>query len=208
MVRLSVCTVALIVFAAASSTAMAQQVATVPKETAQVYGLLMTKTAAEIENPQVEVEGDPSKTIALALLEMDGGVLLVPQTDLKEEPMRQATGPNGVPLGLLFSSPNLVPVIDGKAVAREQLHCLNVDDGVGVSKTNCMLLSVRKMPGKEYRLYGYGKAAKPLIDVKFTAVSDAAKQPVALEIKTDEPPQVVITMFGKYQAKFPGAVTE
>ena len=57
-------------------------------------------------------------------------------------------------------------------------------------------------------IYAFGKGAKPLIDVKFTSGEGPGDEPVALEIKDGNPASVVITVFGRYQAKFSGARTE
>ena len=91
------------------SATVAQEVASVPKETAQILGKLMTQTAADIEKPQVKIAGDPAKTVAVAVLDVEGGIFLVPQKGLDEENLPDMTAKNGVPLGLFFSSSNLVP---------------------------------------------------------------------------------------------------
>ena len=96
----------------------------------------------------------------------------------------------------------------GKLIDRDKLHCLTVNDGRGNTEVNCMLLSVRKISEEDYRLYGFGKAAKPLIDVKFAGGEGPGAKPVALEIKEGEPATVVVTVFGKYQAMFHGGVAE
>jgi hypothetical protein len=194
--------------AVATSAAMAQDVRPVPQETAQVLGKLMAKAAAGIKKPQVEIEGDPSQTMALAVMEANGGILLVPQKGLNEEKMPDMTGKNGAPLALLFSSTKLVPVIDGKLIDRDKLYSLNVDDGRGISEINCILLSVRRVSDEDYRLYGFGKAAKPLIDAEFTGGDGPGAQPVTVRIKEGNPAQVMVTVFGKYQATFPGGIVE
>ena len=202
------CSCVVVVLAVAASVTVAQNVVSVPKETAQKLGKLMTQAAAEIEKPQVKIEGDPAKTVAVAVLDVEGGIFLVPQKGLDEENLPDMTAKNGAPLGLFFSSSNLVPTANGKLIDREMLHCLKVDDGRGISEINCMLLSVRRISEEEYRLYGFGKAAKPLIDVEFTGGEGPGAEPVTLEIKEGDPALVVITVFGKYQAKFPGGVAE
>ncbi len=208
MMRSCLCIGVGIALAVGVSAAVAEDVVPVPRETAQIYGKLMTKGAAEIKKPQVKIKGDPAKTVGLALLKADGGILLVPRKGLDEKKLPDMTGKNGAPLGLLFSSPTLVPIIDGKLIDRNKLYCLHIDDGRGISEMNCMLLSVRKVSEKDYRLYGFGKAAKPLIDVKFTDGKGPGTKPIALEIEKGKPASVVITVFGKYQAKFPGGIVE
>ena len=173
-----------------------------------MYGTLLAKAAGEIENPQVKIEGDPARTVAVPLWEANSGIFLVPQKGLDEENPPDMSGKNGAPLGLLFARPELVPIVNGKPIDRSLLHCLNVDDGRGISAINCVLLSVRKVSEEEYRLYGFGRAAKPLIDVRFTGAKGPAATPVALEIKEGEPALVMVTVFGKYQAKFLGGVVE
>ncbi len=206
MMRFCLCVV--VALAVAASAAVAQDVESVPKETAQKIGEWLTKAAAGIEKPQVKIEGDPAKAVAVAVRDVEGGILLVPQKGMDEENTPDMTGKNGAPLGLFFSSAKLVPVIDGKLIDRDKLHGLTVHDGRGNTEVNCMLLSVRKISEEDYRLYGFGKAAKPLIDVKFTGGEGPGAKPVALEIKEGDPALVVVTVFGKYQAKFHGGVAE
>jgi len=141
----------------------------------------------------------------------EGGIILVPQKGMDEENTPDMTVANGVPLALYFSTPNIVPMIDGKFVDRGKLHGVTVTDGQGKEhEANCMLLTVRKISDEDYRLYGFGKAAKPLIDVKFTDGKGPGAKPLAAEIKGIEGQtgSLVITVFDKYQAKFRGGVKE
>ncbi len=205
MMRFSLCVV--VVLAVAASAA-AQDVEAVPKEAAQKIGALLTKAAADIEKPQVKITGDPAQSVAVAVRGVEGGILLAPQKGLDEDNTPDMTVAKGVPLGLLFSSATLRPVIDGKLVDRDKLYGLTIDDGRGKTEVNCILLTVRKLADDDYRLYGFGKAAKPLIDARFSGGEGPGDEPVALEIEDGEPASVVITVFNKYQAKFAGGVAE
>ncbi len=209
MMRFCLCVGVVVALVVAASSAVAQDVKPVPAEMAQKIGEALTKVAAGIENPQVKIEGDPAKAVGVAVPDVEGGLLLVPQKGMDEEKTPDMTVKNGVPLGLFFSSAKLVPIVNGKLVDRSKLHGLTVDAGEGHKhEINCMLLTVRKLSDEDYRLYGFGKAAKPLLDVKFTGGKGPGAKPVALEIKEGEPASVVVTVFDKYQAKFHGGVAE
>ncbi len=209
MMRFCLCVGVVVALAVAASVAVAQDVESLPKEIAQKIGKALTKAAAEIKKPQVKIEGDPTQAVGVAVRDVEGGVVLVPQMGLDEENAPDMTGKKGVPLGLLFCTSKLVPVIDGKLVDRDKLNVLTVTDGRGDKhEVNCIMLSVRQISEEDYRLYGFGKSAEPLIDVKFTDGEGPGAKPVALEIKEGEPALVVITVFGKYQATFDGGVVE
>ncbi len=112
---------------------------------------------------------------------------------------------------MFFSSATLVPIVDGQLVGRDRLHTVDFTDDQGEPhKVNCMLLTVKKLSEEDYRLYGFGKGGKPLIDVPITDGDGPDSMPVALEIKDveGEPADVVITIYGKYQARFKGGVAE
>ena len=188
--------------------ALAQEISPVPKELTRRVGRLLLDAAGKIDKPQVKIEGDPEHAVALAVPMTEGGVLLAPQKGLDEENMPDMTGEKGVPLGLLFAASNLVPVVDGKPIDRQKLHTLTVTIREKDVAVNCLLLSVRQISEDDYRLYVFGKGAKPLIDAKFTSGEGPGTLPVALEIKNGDPAMVVITVFGRYQAKFPGTRTE
>lgn len=206
MTRFCVCVA--VALAVIALPAVAQDVEPVPQEMAQRLGEMLTKAAEKIEKPQVKIEADPSKSVAVAVQEVEGGVLLVPQKGLDEENTPDMTVKNGVPLGLLFSSSPLVPVIDGKLVDRKKMRVLKVEGRQGETEVNCLLLSVRQISDEDYRLYGFGKGPKPVIDVKFDGGEGPGDTPVALEIEPGEPATVVVTVFDKYQAKFQGGTVE
>ena len=186
----------------------AQEIGPVRQELTKKVGRLLIESAGKIDKPQVKVEGDPDHAVALAVPMTEGGVLLAPQKGLDEENMPDMTGEKGVPLGLLFAASNLVPVVDGKPIDRQELHTMSVTIGEKEIEVNCLLLSARQISEDDYRLYAFGKGAKPLIDVKFTSGEGPGTLPVALEIKDGDPAMVVITVFGRYQAKFAGTRTE
>jgi len=210
MMRFCLCVGVVVALAVTASTAVAEDLEPVPEKTAQKIGEALTKAAAGIDKPQVKIEGDSAKAVGVIVPE-HGGLLLVPQKGMDEKKTPDMTGPNGVPLGLFFSSADLMPIVDGKLLDRAKLHVLTVTDSQGNKhEVNCMLLSVRKLSDEDYRLYGFGKADKPLIDAKFTGGKGPGATPVALEIKAVEgqPAEVIVTVYGKYQAKFQGGVVE
>lgn len=205
---LSVCIV--VALAVSGSSAVAQDVEPLPADIAQAFGGALVKAATKIDKLQVKIECDPAKAVGVSVPD-EGGIILVPQKGMDEENTPDMTVANGVPMALYFSTPNIVPMIDGKFIDRGKLHGVTVTDDQGKEhEANCMLLTVRKITDEDYRLYGFGKAAKPLIDVKFTGGKGPGATPLAVEIKDIEGQTglLVITVFDKYQAKLPGGVAE
>ena len=130
---------------------------------------------------------------------------------MDEENTPDMTVANGVPMALYFSTPNIVPIVDGELIDRGKLFGVTVTDGEGNEhEANCMLLTVRKLSDEDYRLYVFGKAAKPIIDVKFSGGKGPGAKPLAVEIKDTEGQtgSLVVTVFDKYQASFRGGVKE
>jgi len=210
MMRFCLCVGVVVVLAVTASAAVAEDLKPMPTDVAQKIGEALTKAAAKIEHPQVKIEGDSAKAVGVAVPE-EGGIILVPQKGMDEEKTPDMTVKNGVPLALYFSTASIVPMIDGKLIDRSKLHGLTVTDREGNKhEVNCMLLTVRKISDEDYRLYGFGKAAKPLIDVKFTGGKGPGAKPLAVEIKDVEGQTgtLVVTVFDKYQAKFRGGVAE
>jgi hypothetical protein len=84
------------------------------------------------------------------------------------------------------------------------------DDGRNVT-VHLLQLSVRQLAEDDYRLYGYGREGGPVVDVRFSEGAGPGPEPVAVEIKNvDEASRegnVVVTVFGKYQAQFRAAYT-
>ena len=192
------------------SSAVAQDVEPVPADMAKAFGEALVKAAAKIDKLPVKIECDPAQAVGVSVPD-EGGIILVPQKGLDEENTPDMTGADGVPLALYFSTANIVPIIDGKLIDRGKLHGVTVTDGQGNEhEANCMLLTVRMISEEDYRLYGFGKAAKPLIDVQFTGGEGPGAKPLAVEIKDieGETGSLVITVFDKYQAKFRGGVAE
>ena len=200
----------IVVLAMTASLPSAQDIEPMPADTAQEIGEVLVKAVAKIDKLQVKIEGDPTKAVGVAVPE-ERGILLLPQKGMNEKKTPDMTVANGVPMALFFSSETIVPIIDGKLVDRDRLHRFTVTDGEGNErKINCMLLTVRKISDEDYRLYGFGTAAKPLIDVKFSEGKGPGAKPLAVEIKDVEgyTGSVVVTLFDKYQAKFRGGIAE
>jgi len=174
-------------------------------------GAALVRAASGIRKPQVTIDADPARAVAVEVPEQDGGIMLVPQRGISEDKEPDMTVRNGTPLGMLFASAPLVPVIDGKPVDRSKLYNVTFTDAEGrAHPVNCLLLSVKQLSEDDYRLYAFGKAGKPLIDVRITDGDGPDTMPLALEVKEtdDGPADVVITIYGKYQARFPGGVAE
>jgi hypothetical protein len=103
--------------------------------------------------------------------------------------------------------------VNGQKLDASKLRTVSfqADDG-SEHEVNVLLLSARQLSESDYRLYAYGTGDKPLIDAQFTEGSGPGAEPVAVEVtnvdEAERQGDVVITVFGKYQAKFRGAHSE
>jgi len=192
------------------SAAWAQQIDHLPADLAQQFAGLLLKAAADIEELPVPYQGDPAHAVGVVVDEKRG-LILVPQKGIGKQAAPDMSVARGVPLALFFCSADLLPVIDGKLIDRAKLyHVTATGPAGGEHEANCMLLTVRKLSEDDYRLYGFGKADRPLIDVRFSAGKGPGAKPLAVEIKDirGNTGAVVVTVFDKYQARFRGGVAE
>ena len=71
--------------------------------------------------------------------------------------------------------------------------------------TSCCL-QFGQLSDSDYRLYAYGSGDKPLVDAQFSEGTGPGAEPVAVEVtnidENERQGDVVVTVFGKYQAKF------
>jgi hypothetical protein len=185
----------------------------IPADMAQNIGAQLVEKAAELDKLQVKIEPDSQKANGVHVPKKIGA-LIVPQKDLteSEELAAKFKVEAGAPLALLFLY-HIVPVIDGKALDANKLRSITITDGEGVSHdVQVIPLAVRQLADDDYRLYGYGTDAKPVLDVKFAEGTGPGDEPVAVEIKdvnhSTRQGTVAITVFGKYQATFKAAHDE
>ncbi len=191
----------------------AQELDTVQGEEAVKWGARLAKLAAKIEKPQVKIDPDPDRTNGVHVPDTLG-LMVVPQKDLKESEELAAKFKEdaGAAIGYLFAY-RVAPVIDGKTPDAGHLRNLKVTDDEGAEHSvHVFLLAVRQLAGDDYRLYVYGSDAKPLVDAKFSEGTGPGPEPVAVHVTdTDHQKQqgtVVVTLFGKYQARFLAKHTE
>ena len=189
---------------------VAQELQTIPADAARAYGEMGVKLAEKLDNPQIKIVADVSKASGVHVPDMLG-LLLVPQKDLREGPelVAQFKAEKGAPLAYVFAY-KILPLVDGKPVDAKRLPSIKVKDDQGNEHAvHVLLLSVRQAAEDDYRLYGFGKDAKPIVDAKFTQGDDSGSGPVTIEIKEpDESARqgtVVVTVFGKYRASFRAA---
>lgn len=191
----------------APSFVLANELDSIPTEEAQKWGARLSQAAAKVENPQVTIEADANKANGVHIPDLLG-MIVVPQTDLKEseELAKRFKNESGAALGYLFAH-HLLPIIDGSPVDAKRLRTVKVsDDDSPEHKVYACLLAVRQLAEDDYRLYLYGSDEKPLVDVKFSEGTGPGPEPVAIEVKeADEQTRrgtAVVTVFGKYQASF------
>ena len=189
------------------SLVMGDDLESIPLEAAQEIGALLAKQADKIEKLQVKVQANVEKANGVHV--PDGGLLVLPQKDLKENEELDAKlqTESGTSLGYLFAL-RVVPIVNGKRIDATRLRTVKIShDGVE-SEVFVLLLAGRRLAEDDYRLYVYGKDKKPLVDAKFSEGSGPGPEPVAVEVKdvNEETRQgkVMITVFGKYQASFQG----
>ncbi|MCA9229361.1 MAG: hypothetical protein KDA57_01810 [Planctomycetales bacterium] len=171
---------------------------------AQVYAQHFVEKMGEVEGQQIVVEADAE--LARGLAEGDEGLILVPVKDLKEDEINpDVNTEKGGSLAYLFMSPRFNPIVEGKAVAQDQLHTITFMDESGEEKeATCLILAVRRVDEENWRLYAYGKAAEPLVDSQFKESYEEADSPVAISAssKGEKENTLVVTVFGKYAASF------
>jgi hypothetical protein len=192
---------------------VAQDLESIPTDQARAFGERLVELAEKVEGAQVKVEGDASLANGVHLPE-ELGILVIPQKDLKEseELAEKFKAEKGTPLAYLFAY-RVVPVVDGKRVPASRLHTIKAVDGEGKEhQVQLLLLAVRQQADDDYRLYGYGTEATPIVNAKFSEGTASGSGPVVVTVKdTDEATRegtVVVTVFGKYQASFRAAQQE
>ncbi|NOY41113.1 MAG: hypothetical protein GXP26_04660 [Planctomycetes bacterium] len=192
-----------LVLLACSPVAVAENLSGLDASTAQTYAQHLVEKMADVEGQQVKVVADP--TLAQGLGADGEGVILVPAEGFKEgEENPEVHTEKGAGLALLFMSPRFNPVIEGKPIAQDKLHTISYSDGDGEEKkATCLILAIRNIAGDDWRLYAYGKDAKPLVDSKFGESFAESEGPLAIDADTtDEESSLVVTVFGKYSASF------
>ncbi len=190
----------------------ADELATIPTEQAQQMGAKIAEKAAKIEKLKFKIDPDSEKANGFHVPKKLGG-LIVPQKDLKEgeELAAKFKIDPGASLAYLFVH-HVVPIVDGKRIESDRLPSVTIADDEGKEHVvHVLLLSARQLSDDDYRLYVFGKDAKPLVDVKFAEGSGPGPVPVAVELKnpneTTREGTIVVTVFGKYQASFPAGYT-
>jgi hypothetical protein len=184
----------------------------IPNELAQQLAIKLSEEAGKIEKTKFKVDADSEKASGVHI-PSKVGALIVPQKGLKEseELAAKFKMDPGATLAYLFVY-HMVPVVDGKRVDADKLHSVAfTDNNGGQHDLHVLLLSVRQLADDDYRLYVFGKDAKPLVDVKFAEGTGPGPTPTAVELKdpneAKKEGKLVVTVFGKFQATFPAAYT-
>ena len=176
----------------------------IEKEKTQKYGRRLSEKAQKIEALPVKIEAQPDR--AVGLHQRGAGLLLVPQKNLNEdEPQGDVRSEIGGPLGYLFLH-HVVPVVNGKKLDTSDLHSVDVEDDDGDKHTvYFLLLTVRQVSEDDWRLYGFGRGKKPLVDAEFNEQEGPGDKPLAVEVKDakDQQGRLAVTVFDRYQARFP-----
>jgi hypothetical protein len=191
----------------------AQEFETFSSDFAQRLSTRLSEEASKNSNLKFKVDGEAEKANGFHL-PGKVGALIVPQKGLKEseELAAKFKMDPGASLAYLFLY-HMVPVVDGKRVESDKMHSVTISDDEGNQHTvHVLCLSVRQLADDDYRLYGFGKDAKPLIDVKFAEGTGPGPTPVAVELKDPNRDtrdgKVVVTVFGRFQASFPAGYVE
>jgi len=190
---------------ACGSTLWAEDLERMDADTAQKFGEKLSQAAVKFENPAVRITPDAA-TARGVHREREAALLLVPKKNLREGDDGDAQlvdSDPGAGLAYLFAY-QVVPVIDGKSVADSKLYDVTLNSDEGEQSVRCMLLAVRRLSEDDWRLYVYGQDKKPLLEVPFHEGEGPGDKPLAIECKNVEDLEgdVVVTVFGKYQAGF------
>lgn len=160
--------------------------------------------AAGFEKPRLKIDPDSAKAVGVHVPDKRG-LLVAPQKELQEGAAEGYAAETGKPLGYLFLY-QMAPKVDGKPVDPARLHVAKFTNDEGrVFTIPTLLLSVRRVAEDDWRLYGYGKEEKPILDAKFAAGAGPGDKPVAIQVKEldGRKDTLVLTLFDKYQASFP-----
>ena len=170
-------------------------------ERSQLYAqLLSDQFEKDIQDRQVKFVVDAAN--ASGLRSGQDGIIVVPARNLVEESNNaELLTPNGAALGYLFLSPCFTPIIDGKAVDMSKLRRLNLPDGREVI---CLLLTVKRTNGDDWRMYGFGNEKTPLVNSSFAQASDTAGSQISIQVTgaKDKVANLDVTVFGKFIASF------
>jgi len=191
----------------------AQELERIPDDFVRQLTPALLEQAGKLDLGKIKVEADVEKANGVHLPKKLGA-LIVPQKDLKEsaELAAKFQAEPGAPIGYLFMY-HLLPIVDGKKIDAAKMKSVSFKDNDGGEHAlHIVSLVVRQLSGDDYRLHVYGADAKPLVDVKFAEGTGPGPEPAAVELKDTKDAtkegNVVITVFGKYQAKFPAAYIE
>ena len=160
--------------------------------------------AAGFEKPRLKIDPDSAKAVGVHVPDQRG-LLVSPQKELQEGAAEGYAAETGKPLGYLFFY-RMALKVDGKPVDPARLHVAKFTNDEGKTFTiPTLLLSVRRVADDDWRLYGYGKEEKPILDAKFAGGAGPGDKPVAIQVKEldGRKDTLVLTLFDKYQASFP-----
>ena len=190
----------------------AQELAPIPKETAQAIAKRLVEEATKLQDPAVQIDAQPQEASGVRVPQ-ELGMLVVPAKGVEENEAytNQFHNDPGAPLGYLFMY-KVLPFVDGKPIDPSKLYAIKFTDESGSERTmHALLLAIRQLSETDYRLYGYGAGRAPLVNAKFSEQARADAGRVAMKVvNLDHPSRqadVMIVVFGKYGAPVPmGAV--
>lgn len=186
--------------------ARAEELERVEAKVAHKMAKQLCAQAKRLKNQQLHIDPDVTRAEAVHR-DRDAALIVVPQQGLKENRSANTEvvkADPGAALGYLFAY-HLVPVIRDKPVPAKELRQVTVTDDQGTQvQMNCMLLAVRQLEGDDWRLYVYGAEKKPLLEVPFTESSGPETAPLSVACKNVQgfEGDLLLTVFGRYQAKF------
>ncbi len=182
----------------------AEQLGDLDSWTAQEYAQYLVEKFAKVEGQQVKVDANADAAIGLAAGRE--GIILVPVRGLGDgEEHAEVHTEKGAGLACLFLSPRFNPIVNGKQIPQDKLQSVKYTDDNGNEKlATCLLLAVRNVGGDDWRLYAYGKDAKPVVDAQFSEAEEQAEEPIAMVSRdaNESGATLVLTLFGKYAANF------
>ena len=189
----------------AALSAQDEELKPVDAEFARGIAERLIQETGSFEKPVFTIDADPAKAVGLHIPDKMG-LLVVPQKDVKEGESDEHRDAKGKRLGYLFFY-RMVPAPEGKALDASKLHAVKISNDEGKSFTiPVLLLSVRRV-NDDWRLYGFGKDEKPVIDVKLSGGNGPGETPVGIQMKevAGRKDTLVVTLFDKYQAAVPVA---
>lgn len=170
-------------------------------EEAQKATLLLNNALGEVADAPFKLEVNAFKPCALKG-EDETGALVVPVYSLKQH-IEGARRKTPIPAGQLWLR-KVVPLMKGKAAARDSLRLVNVKTNDGDAEVSMYHLAFQRF-GNGGKLLIYGKGREPLLEIMLKPAKGSQETPIDLEAEKggDGTPLLVFHVADKFEGRLP-----